>query len=137
MRAACYFNILIGIWHIRHFFFTFILPSHHINLRDQPFGKCSYFGAENWHFWQHNFCKSLLDVREFYFHLFVNWTTSAFASFRLTQNHLQKCFFPSGKVLFFWGHPRCFGLLDKLQHNIKISIKTARVSRLSFFVTMI
>ena len=35
--------------------------------------------------------------------------------------------FPS---MFFRGHPRCFGPLGKFQHNIKISIKTARVSRL-------
>ena len=28
-------------------------------------------------------------------------------------------------------HPRCFGPLGKFQHNMKISIKTARVSRLS------
>ena len=33
--------------------------------------------------------------------------------------------------VFFWSHPRCFGLLGKFQHNIKISSKTARVSRLS------
>ena len=33
---------------------------------------------------------------------------------------------------FFWSDPRYFGLLGKFQHNIKISIKTARVSRLSF-----
>ena len=33
--------------------------------------------------------------------------------------------------MFFWSHPRCFGPLAKFQHNIKISIKTARVSRLS------
>ena len=33
--------------------------------------------------------------------------------------------------MFFWSHPRCFGPLGKFQHNIKISIKTARVSRLS------
>ena len=25
--------------------------------------------------------------------------------------------------MFFWSHPRCFGPLDKFQHNIKISIK--------------
>ena len=36
-----------------------------------------------------------------------------------------------GKQCFFWSHPRCFGPLGKFQHNIKISIKTARVSRLS------
>ena len=35
------------------------------------------------------------------------------------------------KPCFFWSHPQCFGPLGKFQHNIKISIKTARVSRLS------
>ena len=30
---ACCFNILVGIWHIRYFFY--ILPSHHLNLRGQ------------------------------------------------------------------------------------------------------
>ena len=39
--------------------------------------------------------------------------------------------FPSRKAMYFWSHPRCFGSLGKFQHNIKISIKTARVSRLS------
>ena len=34
-------------------------------------------------------------------------------------------------TVFFWSHPRCFGPLGKFQHNRKISIKTARVSRLS------
>ena len=33
--------------------------------------------------------------------------------------------------MFFWSHPRCFGSLGKFQHNIKISIRTARVSRQS------
>ena len=51
--------------------------------------------------------------------------------FRLAQNHLQRCLFPSGKALFFWSDLRSFGPLDKFQHNIKISIKTGRVSRLS------
>ena len=41
------------------------------------------------------------------------------------------CLFPSGKPMFFLSHPRYFGTLSKCQHNIKISIKTARVSRLS------
>ena len=59
-------------------------------------------------------------------------------------NHINVCFIqistksptnsflPSGKAMFFWSHPRCFGLLGNFQHNIKISIKTVRVSRLSF-----
>ena len=40
--------------------------------------------------------------------------------------------FPSGKAIFFFKpSPVFFGALGKFQHNIKISIKTARVSRLS------
>ena len=55
-------------------------------------------------------------------------------SFRFVQintKYLKKCLFSSGKALFFWSHPLCFGPLDKFQHNIKISIKAARVCRLS------
>ena len=33
--------------------------------------------------------------------------------------------------MFFLSDPRCFGPLGKFQHNIKVSSKTARVSRLS------
>ena len=55
-------------------------------------------------------------------------------------NHISLCFIQistksayslQGKQCFFWSHPRCFGPLGKFQHNIKISIKTARLSRLS------
>ena len=59
-------------------------------------------------------------------------------------NHISLCFIQittkspakllfslQGKHCFFWGHPRCFGPLGKFQHNIKISIKTALVPRLS------
>ena len=55
-------------------------------------------------------------------------------------NHISLCFIQistksvyslQGKQCFFWSHPRCFGSLGKFQHNIKISIKTTRVSRLS------
>ena len=42
-----------------------------------------------------------------------------------------KLLIPSGKTLFFWSHPRCLRPLDKFHPNIKISIETARVSRLS------
>ena len=38
---------------------------------------------------------------------------------------------------FFLKSSRCFGPLGKFQHNIKISIKTACVCRLSFLVTML
>ena len=54
-------------------------------------------------------------------------------------NHISLCFIQistksayslQGKQCFFWSYPRCFGPLGKFQHNIKISIKTACVSRL-------
>ena len=59
-------------------------------------------------------------------------------------NHISFCFIqismritckqliPFRKSNAFWSHPRCFGALGKFQHNIKISVKTVRVSRLSF-----
>ena len=60
-------------------------------------------------------------------------------------NHISVCFIQisskitsktfyslQGKPFFFLIDPRCFGPLDKFQHNIKISIKTTRVSRPSF-----
>ena len=59
-------------------------------------------------------------------------------------NHISLCFIqistksPAKRLIpfrestvFFWSHPWCFGPLGKLQHNIKISIKTACISRLS------
>ena len=61
-------------------------------------------------------------------------------------NHISLCFIQIStkspakllipfreSTVFFWSHPRCFGPLGKFQHNIKISIKTARVSRLPVY----
>ena len=53
-------------------------------------------------------------------------------------NHISLCFvqiitksaYSLQSNVFFWSHPRYFGPLGKFQRNIKISIKTARVSRL-------
>ena len=59
-------------------------------------------------------------------------------------NHISLCFIQIStkspakllipfreSTVFFLSHPWCFGLLGIFQHNIKISIKTAPVSRLS------
>ena len=56
-------------------------------------------------------------------------------------NHISLCFIqistksPAKLLIPFRkssvSHPRCFGPLGKFQHNMKISIKTARVFRLS------
>ena len=38
---------------------------------------------------------------------------------------------PSEQAMFFKSDPRCFGPRGKFQHYIEVSIKTARVFRLS------
>ena len=115
-------------WNLLHqVLLLYILPSHHISLRDQP--------------WRFTLLWYRTDICSWYLlyltihsqlHFFVNWTISAFVSSRLARRSPANSLFPSGKAMFFWSHPRCFGPLGKFQHNIKISIKTARVSRLSF-----
>ena len=58
-------------------------------------------------------------------------------------NHISLCFIqistkitwkqliPFRESYIFWSDPRCFSSLGKFQHNIEISIKTARASILS------
>ena len=85
----------------------------------------------------------------FSFKLFVNVSLMFDNPFLVPSlcklNHIRLCFiqisskspakllipFRESTVLFFWSHPRCSGPLGKFQHNIKIFIKTAHVSRLS------
>ena len=106
--ASC-FNILVGIWH------TFFFSLHHMNLRDQPWKMFILW------------CRTDICSCKF----------SAKVSFMLHNpflvpslcklNHISVCFiqistkppanswFPSGKTMFFWSHPRCFGPLGKFQ----------------------
>ena len=117
---ACCFNILIGIWHIRYFFFTFILPSHHMNLRP---------ALENAHTMVLRTgifsCKFSVKVSLMLDNLFL-------VPSRCKLNHISLCFIqistksPANlrilfreSTCFFWSHPRCFGPLGKFQHNIK------------------
>ena len=113
--------------------FLYILLSHHVNLRDS---NEDWKMLKRWCRTDIGSCKlsakvSLMLDNLSLVHRFVNWTISAFVSSRLAQNYLQAAYSLQGKRCFFWSHPRCFGLLGKLQHNIKISIKTAHISRLS------
>ena len=110
----------------------FAQPSYELERPALKTGRCSYVGAELT-FVAANFLQKspVCYTIHFYFHLFVNWTISVFVSSRLAQNHLQTEYSILGKQCVFWSHPQCFGSLGKFQHNIKISIKTARVSRLS------
>ena len=116
-------------WDLKHqVLFLYILPSHHMNLWDQP--------------WKMLILWCITDI--------CSCKISAKVSLLLDNpflvpslcklNHISLCFIQistksayslQGKQCFFWSHPRCFGPLGKFQHNIKISIKTAHVSRLS------
>ena len=110
-------------WDLIHqVLFLYILPSHHMNLRDQ-------------HDWK----------------MLIRWCRTDICSCKLSAkvslmldnpflvpslcklNHISLCFIQintksayslQGKQCFFWSHPRCFGPLGKFQHNIKIYIKT-------------
>ena len=122
-------------WDLTHqVLFLYILPSNHMNLRDQSW-RCTYFGAEL-AFVAANFLRKYpwcYTIHTIQFHLFVNWTISAFVSSRLARRSPTNSLFPSGKAIFFFSSgPWCFGPLGKFQHNVQISIKTARVYRLSF-----
>ena len=123
--ASC-FHILTGIWHISYFFFTFcpaIIWTWETSLKDLLwFDAELIFVAANvlqkYPFPVPSLCK-------------LNHISVCFIQFFI-QNHLQTAYSLQGKQCFIWSHPRCFGPLGKFWYNIKISFKTARVSRISF-----
>ena len=62
----------------------------------------------------------------------------SFCFIQISTKSVAKLLIPFREsTVFFWSHPRCFGLLGKFQHNIKISIKKAVFSDYPFLVTMI
>ena len=117
-------------WDLTHqVLFLYILFSHHMNLRDQPWkililwcrtDICSCKFSEK---------VSLMLDNPF---LVPSLCKLNHISLFFIQISTKSAYSLQGKQCFFWSHPRCFGPLGKFQHNIKISIKTTRVSRLSF-----
>ena len=110
--------------------FIYILPCHHRNLRDQPWKMLILW------------CRTDICRCKFSAKVFLMLDNPFLVPSLSKLNHISLCFiqistkspanclFPSGKAMFFWSHSRCFGPLGKFQYNIKISLKTARVSRL-------
>ena len=92
-------------------------------------GKCSYFGAGN--------CTFSVKVSLMLHNLFLVPSLCGIEPYQPSlhsDQHKITCktdYSLQGKNCFFWSYPRCFGLIGKFQHNIKISIKMARISRLS------
>ena len=112
-------------WDLTHqVVFLYILPSHHMNLRDQRWKMLIL-----WCRTDICTCKISAKVSLMLGNLFL--VPSYCKLTCKLQNHLQTAYSLQGKQCFFWSHPRRFGLLSKFQHNLKISIKTARVFRLS------
>ena len=130
--ASC-FNILIGIWH-RYFFFTFcpaIIWTWESSIEDWRM-------LIRWCRTDICSCKrsakvSLMLGNPFLVPSLYKLNHISVSFIQISTKSPANSLFPSGKamLLFFWSHPRCFWLLGKFQQNIKISIKTTRVSRLS------
>ena len=121
-------------WDLTHqVLFLYILPSHHMNLRDQHWKMlilwcrtdiCSCKLSAKVSLMLDNpfpvpsLCK-LNHISVFFIQISTKITCKQLIPFRESN-------------VFFSVHPRCFGPVGKFQHNVKISIETARVSRLSF-----
>ena len=119
-------------WDLTHqVLFLYILPSHHVNLWETS--------IEDWKMlvcW----CRTDICICKLSAKVFLMLDNPFLVPSLCKLNHISLCFIQistksayslQGKQCFFWSHPRCFGPLGKFQHNIKISIKTAHVSRLS------
>ena len=98
-----------------HLFYPAIIWTWETSLR-----KWSYFGTEKYIF----SCKFSIKVSLMFDNPFL-------VPSRCKLNHISLCFiqistkssakllipFRESTVFLFWGHPRCFGLLGKFQHN--------------------
>ena len=120
-------------WDLTHqVLFLYILPSHHMNLRDQPWRLTLL-----WYRTDICSCKlsakvSLMLDNPFPVPSLCKLNHISFCFIQISMRITCKQLIPFRKSNAFWSHPRCFGALGKFQHNIKISVKTVRVSRLSF-----
>ena len=116
-------------WDLMHWVLLlhFAQPSYELDLRDQPWRYIT------------DICNCKLSAKV---SLMLDNPFSVLSLCKL--NHISLCFIHiSTKItckqlildkegyIFVWSDPWCFGLLSKFQHNTEISIKAARVSRLS------
>ena len=131
---TCCVNILIGIWQIRYFFFIFcpvIRWTWETNLEQS---KLHILWCRT------DICSCKLSAKV---SLMLDNPVPVPSLCKL--NHISICFIQiSTKItckqvipfmeshVFFWSDPWRFGPLSKFQRNTEISIKTARVSILSF-----
>ena len=109
----------------------FAPPSYVIERPALKTRRCTYFGAE------------LTFVAAHFMWVFLMLDNPFPVPSLCKLSYISVCFiqistknanslFPPEKTTFFWSDPRSFGLFGKFQDTLKIYIKTARVSRLSF-----
>ena len=109
----------------------FAPPSYVIERPALKTRRCTYFGAE------------LTFVAAHFMWVFLMLDNPFPVPSLCKLSYINVCFiqistknanslFPPEKTTFFWSDPRSFGLFGKFQDTLKIYIKTARVSRLSF-----
>ena len=113
----------------------FAQPSYELEWPTLGSGRCSYLGAEL--ILSVASCKlsaklSLMLDNPFPVPSLCKLNHISFCFIQISMKITCKQLIPFRKSNAFWSHPRCFGALGKFQHNIKISVKTVRVSRLSF-----
>ena len=109
------------LWSDTQVLFLYILPSHHMNVWDQPWKMLILW------------CKTDICSCKFSAKVSLMLDNPFLVPSLCKLNHISLCFIQistksayslQGKQCFFWSHPRCFGPLGKFQHNIKIYIKT-------------
>ena len=113
-------------WNLTHqILFLYILLRNHMNLRDQPW-RCTYYGAE------------LTIVAANFMQVSLMLDNPFPVPSLCKLNHSSVCLIQISTRItcreshFFWSDLWCVGPLGKFQHNIEISVKMDRVSRLSF-----
>ena len=117
-------------WALTQVLFLYIFPSHHMNLRDQ----------HHWKMLIRWWCRTDICSCKISAKVSLMLGNPFIVPSLCKLNHISLCFIQistksayslQGTQCFFSSHRRYFGPLGKFQDNIKISIKTARVSRLS------
>ena len=109
----------------------FAPPSYVIERPALKTRRCTYFGAELTFVAAHFMGVFLMLDNPFPVPSLCKLSYISVSFIQISTKNANSSF-PLGKATFFWSDPRSFGPLSKFQDTIKISIKTARVSKLLF-----
>ena len=115
-------------WDLTHqVLFLYIFPAIIWTWETSMTGKCSYVGAELTFVAAKVFL--MLD-NPFLVPSLCKLNHISLYFIQISTKSPAKLLTSFGESSFFLSHPQCFRPLGKFQHNMKISIKTAHVSRL-------